>query len=79
MKWTTDLPTVPGFYWFKDIDCQEEGMACVDTVHHHADILIYPTHLDSMGYVSSAYWNPNETAVKHWFWYGPISIPPLEN
>lgn len=76
MKWTRQLPIKDGWYWYKDRDVLEHGIAFVRiTANPVADILIAESNLDGGPFLSSAYWLPTETINCNWEWYGPIEEP----
>ena len=75
--WTHTLPCKDGFYFFRDRDADEQGIALVYGLG--AEIMIYPAALDTghqpYRYVSSAYWTDKETDNPNWEWNGPIEVP----
>lgn len=75
--WTRKLPTVDGFYWFRDENrmTPEHGIALVDVVRRTAKILIWPSDLDGERYVSDAHWLEGERWNANWEWYGPLEQP----
>lgn len=75
MTWTHTLPQRDGFWFFRDRDNTEQGVARVNATARTATILIYPSDLDNGWYISEAYWLESETYNDNWQWNGPIHVP----
>lgn len=72
--WTHSLPDRDGYYYFKDIDTEEHGIAYVRGLG--ADIFVPVSALDGAApYLSSAYWAEHEQTNPNWLWKGPIGWP----
>lgn len=78
--WTRKLPTVPGYYWFRDIDTLlEEGIGYVYPPDARGDrrasVLIPVSKIDGAEpYISDVMWRADETETDIWEWYGPICV-----
>lgn len=72
--WSHQLPTVDGFYWFRDVEREEQGIGLVSAINRYAEILIWSDKSDEDSYISSAYWAEGETENTNWEWIA-IELP----
>lgn len=67
LRWSSEPPTIPGWYWYKD--------------HHNVErigqVFAHPTHLDTMSMPESTFMGWRYISVKNMgrLWAGPLSPP----
>lgn len=73
MKWTTAVPTQPGFYW---VDVERFSITSDEIVL--VDGVLYWSDKDGLDPLleTVSYWEKNDIRVE---WYGPIEPPAKES
>lgn len=73
MNWTTEKPTIPGLYWYRQMPARNPGPFEVDPVFYEPDVVKVESYDGRlrMNFHDDDHWYP----VRDGEWAGPLEPP----